>query len=409
MRWRFAGEQTARTLAHDVHRTGSHHTVWTPEVDELKNAQPLRSRQSRRVTRHSAAIQCHDLARLHVLDECPADSVEGTALGGQHPAIFAAPDAQRTDTVRIAHADERVRGHDDEGVGATYDAHGAEYSLHDVPRVSPRHQVGDEFAVDGRFKDDALLFQCCTQGWGVDQVSVVGKSQRTTSVADNQWLCIDDQAPPAGRVPNVSACHRPGECCKALLVEDLRHQPHGLVVQDLVPCADGDPRALLAPMLQGIETIVGGAGGAGLRTADNAKNPTFLVQTAHASHTLISFSSEPLQAAARSTTGARTSDLPETSMFNSAPPVVPSTASGTPISTAASTSACRSPAPTVTTIRDGASPKRSASGRIPAGRERSAPVCPLLYDSATVTERPPSLTSCADRINPRRIPVRHSS
>ena len=77
----------------------------------------------------------------------------------------------------------------------------------------------------------------------------MGKSQRTSTVAHDQWLCIDDQAAPAGRVPDVSACHRPGKCRKALLVEDLRHQPHCLVVQDLVPCADGDPRALLAPML----------------------------------------------------------------------------------------------------------------------------------------------------------------
>src|SRR5450759_5326875 len=108
MRWRFAGEQTARTLAHDVHRTGSHHTVWAPEVDELKDAQALRPRQSRRVAHYPAATQCHDLARLDVPDQCPTDSVEGTALGGQDPTIFAAPNDQGTDTVRIAHADERV-------------------------------------------------------------------------------------------------------------------------------------------------------------------------------------------------------------------------------------------------------------------------------------------------------------
>src|SRR5262249_54339177 len=89
-----------------------------------------------------------------------------------------------------------------------------------------------------------------------------------------QRLRIAEMRGTGGGVASVAQSHLANQSMQDVPVEDLRHQSHATVNAELLAVTSDDPRTLLAPVLQGIKTIIGQFGG--IRMAVNAEHATVM-------------------------------------------------------------------------------------------------------------------------------------
>ena len=74
-------------------------------------------------------------------------------------------------------------------------------------------------------------------------------------------------------MPDAGVAHQPVEHVAG---EDLRHQPHAPVDVEGLAVGRDDARALLPPVLEGVEAIVGQFGG--IRMPMDAKDPAVMLR-----------------------------------------------------------------------------------------------------------------------------------
>ena len=101
---------------------------------------------------------------------------------------------------------------------------------------------------------------------------VMARRRKLGSVGEPPVVAERDRAPGGGAegglrvLPRGRAVHRvagvpdgdvAGECAQGGVVEDLRHEPHVLVDEDLLPVGGRDPRGFLPAVLQRVQPEVG--------------------------------------------------------------------------------------------------------------------------------------------------------
>ena len=112
----------ARQLPPHVH-TGLAHShsaqaaVRAGEVDVLEDAEGFPGRNEGKLRAQTLIIDHHNLSRFEIADECGADQVEGTGLGGEHPRITELSERKGAKTIGIADSNNLVLPHDDNGKG----------------------------------------------------------------------------------------------------------------------------------------------------------------------------------------------------------------------------------------------------------------------------------------------------
>ena len=104
-----------------------------------------------------------------------------------------------------------------------------------------------------------LLLQLGPELDRVGQVAVVGERQLTAVVAPDRLRVLPGAAA-GGRVAGVADRHVALQRPQLLLVEDLGDQPRVAQRGDVPALAGGDPRRLLAPVLQRVQREVGEPG-----------------------------------------------------------------------------------------------------------------------------------------------------
>ena len=112
----FARELAAHFLADFVDVVAVDDAVGPREIDVFKNAErALLVRGKRLDAGQPFFVDDDDFARLHVADEFGVNQIERGGLAGKHiRTVGRAADGQRTETVRIAHADQFLFRHDDQ-------------------------------------------------------------------------------------------------------------------------------------------------------------------------------------------------------------------------------------------------------------------------------------------------------
>src|SRR5258708_34380208 len=92
--------------------------VGTREIDVLENAEraPFVQRKGLQ-TLEAVLVDDHDFPRLHVADEFGVNQLERARLAGEHPGLAHPPEAERPQSMRVAHADQFLFGLDVPRVG----------------------------------------------------------------------------------------------------------------------------------------------------------------------------------------------------------------------------------------------------------------------------------------------------
>ena len=232
----------------------------------------------------AAAVRHHDLTGADVPLEPGAHGVQRAGLGGEyHRPVLEPAHAQRAEPVGIPGGDELGGGGDHQGIGALDPVHGGGHGLLDGggPQALLDDDVGDDLRVRGGLEDGAPALQLGAQLVGVGEVSVVGQGHAALVVVDQDGLDIALVVAAGGTVADVAhgdvaGAQRP----EPLLGEDLAHEAHVPVGGEDTVVVDGDARALLAPVLQGIKRVIrqGGHVGRGLRI--HAEDAALLVDVA---------------------------------------------------------------------------------------------------------------------------------
>ena len=236
--------------------------VGTRDVGELEDAEPRLdlAQPGNLEARGPVGVDHDELAGRDLAHEGGADHAEGRRLGGQHPALGgvgrAEPaQAQGAEAVRVAHAEEPLGAHDDEGERALQDG---EHQLQRRGEVlglgeGVHQELGDDVAVGAdrpRQHPDLL-----GQGAGVGQVAVVPEREAGPPHRPVDRLGARPVRGAVRRVAGVPDGEMPVEPREGALVEDGRHQTHVLDDGDGVAVAHRHAGRLLAPVLQGEEAI----------------------------------------------------------------------------------------------------------------------------------------------------------
>ena len=109
-------------------------------------------------------------------------------------------------------------------------------------------------------KSGSLVFQLLAQFPGVDQVAVVGQDNVLSLVVGQEGLGIAAGGTARGGIAHMAHGYPAGEGAQAGLGKDVRHQAHALVLVHAVRIQGNDARALLAPVLLGVEAEIGQTG-----------------------------------------------------------------------------------------------------------------------------------------------------
>ena len=274
-----AGELAAHLDAHLVHVAVGDVRVGPGEVHVLEHAERAPRVLGERLHRaQSVRVDDHDLARLHVADELRLDQVQRAGLARQHePSVGQPADAQRTEAVRVAHADELVLGEDDQGICALDAAHGLDQSALVAARLRRLgEQVDDDLGIHRRLEDGALGLQLVAQGGGVGEVAVVADGDLALGAIDGQRLGVGQVRRPGRRVARVADGRGADQLVEHVAVEDVRHQPHALVDVELLAVGRDDAGRFLAAVLELVEPVVGELGG--VRMAVDAEHAAVVLR-----------------------------------------------------------------------------------------------------------------------------------
>ena len=280
-----------------------------------------------------------------------------------------------------------------------------------------------DFGIAARLEDRALAHELVAQLVRVDQVAVVADRDLAVRAVDEESA---ERSTAGSRLPSSTARGRsracPGRLGERVAVEDVGHVAHRPGDADLLAVGRGDAGALLAAMLQRVQTEVGHVGGFGM--TEDAEDAAFVLELVHGQFVTRRDSGDPPARTCRSivtsTTPARASvdrrpriarrrpGLP-TAIRSRFPPVSPMTRAGTPAAAARCKHFRHIVGGSDTTTRDADSPNSAAASLIrrvscdvDLERDLGADAAVPKQHSASVTASPPSEQSCAERTSARR-------
>ena len=173
--------------------------------------------------------------------------------------------------------DELGGGRDHQRIGPFDPAHSGIHGLLNGCGTEPLlyDDIGDHLAVGGGVENGSVLLQTVPQLIGVGQISVVRQRHPAFMVIDDDGLGVALAVGAGGSIADVSHDDVAGpQLFDALLWENLVDQPLVAIGGEHPVIIDRDPRALLPPVLEGKQPVIGQRGHIGGRSGKNAKDTT---------------------------------------------------------------------------------------------------------------------------------------
>ena len=273
---RLLGQTAAQGLARLVDAASENLAVRTGEIDELEHAMGLGG--ARQLADDPGAVPVHgqNLAGPHFPDELGADDVERAGFRGDHVGPVQPAQMQGPHPPGVA---DGVQGRgclDHQGVGARDLLQGVLERRRQVAGRGFGHQMENDFRVRRGLKNGPQPFQPLAQRPGVGEVAVVADGDGAPGRRDHDGLRVGHRGGSRRGVAHVAHGHPPFEAIQDVLLENVRHEPHGHVGEEFFSVGTDDPGRLLAPVLELLQTQVGQAGSFGVVV--NAENTALLVQ-----------------------------------------------------------------------------------------------------------------------------------
>ena len=179
-------------------------------------------------------------------------------------------------------ANQLLGGHEHQRVGPLQLGHGGAKGVLDGGGGQPLlgDDIGDDLGVAGAVEDGPGQLQFIPELGGVAQVAVVGQCHAALLVVDLNGLAVAPVGGPGGAVTGVAHRHSPlGEPVQHLAGEHLPYQPQVLVGGEDPVVIDYNAAALLSPVLEGIQAVVGQPAHISGPGADDAKDAALLMNT----------------------------------------------------------------------------------------------------------------------------------
>ena len=278
----FDRELGADALARLIYRHALHHGIRPGEIDIFEDAEAFPQPGERLETADALVVDDDDLARLHVADEVSADDVQRAGLARQHPAAgrAVAGDAAENKGAhahRIAHAEQRLVGQGDQGIGADDAPQGVDQTVLDGGIERDGDEVDEHLAIGGGLEQAAALDQLAVQRLGVGEVAVMGDRETTEYEIGIKRLDIPQNGVARGGVTIMADRDPAGQRCDDLgVAEIIADQAHAAMGVEARTVISDDPRGLLAPMLQRVQTECGN--GSGVGDVPDAEHAAFLME-----------------------------------------------------------------------------------------------------------------------------------
>ena len=273
------GKESPGPLPCGAHRGAVDHRVRPCKVNELKDTQmPAGRPAAAGITFHAVIADGDDLAGADVPDEPGSDGIQRTAFRGKDRfPVCCLSHTEGAEAVGIPGGDQLGGRGDHQRIGPLDPAHGGINRLLDGRGSEPllHDDIGDHFAVGGGVEDGAALLQPVSQLIGIGQIPVVGQGHPAFMVIDDDGLSVALAVGAGGSIADVSHDDVAGpQLFDALLWENLVDQPLVAIGGKHPVIIDRDPRALLPPVLEGKQPVIGQRGHIGSCSGKNAKDTT---------------------------------------------------------------------------------------------------------------------------------------
>src|ERR1019366_3863331 len=156
----FAGELGAHFLADFIDSVAIDDAVGPREIDVFKNAERAFMVVGKSGDAgESVFVDDDNFAGRHIADELRVDQIKRRRLAGKHPrAVRGAANGQRTETKRVARADQFLFRHYDQGIRAFDAAETLHKRVGHAAQLRLREHHDDDFAVHGGLKNEAATF-----------------------------------------------------------------------------------------------------------------------------------------------------------------------------------------------------------------------------------------------------------
>src|SRR5216684_3384869 len=408
-------QQLPERLAAVVHRAAKNRAVGPREIDVLENAVLMRLFRREMDGLDPRARNAHHLAGLDLADIFRAEQIEGAGFRSHHPHRTQPPDIERAEAARIADGVKLVEREEQERVRAFHLVERVADGPGEIPRCAAGNQMDDDFRVAGGLEDRAAMLELAPPVAGIGEIAVVAERELAFVAVNQDGLAIVQRSVSGGGIPRMTYRGIARKLGNHVGLEDFFDFAHGAVRVQVHAVARDDARRFLAAMLQRVQAKVSELGCLGM--AEDAEHTAFVVEVVVEHPVWINHfdrsvrSSELAQASRKSETPLRITACAFHSMRNSPPRVTcPISCAATRYCLAIASTRAIEPCATDTTARAPRSPNSAASAGSRAARVTRAERPSLAKQhSARVVARPPSLTSCAERIAPSAASAaRHS-
>ena len=175
--------------------------VGSGEINEFEDAERGARRCEGTERTHTFRVDDHDLAGRDLALELRSDEIQRAGFRGEHVRVAEAAEDERTEPVRVAHADERLGREHDETERALQRAQSGERF---AGRGLTREKMKDDLAIRRGLKKRPGILQLGAQSRRVDQVAVVRDGQRTAHGVGDKRLRVGQRARTGRRVTHVA-------------------------------------------------------------------------------------------------------------------------------------------------------------------------------------------------------------
>ena len=136
------------------------------------------------------AADGHNLPRFHVAHKPGVNQIQGAGFARQHPRPVNPPEAQWSEPIRVAQADEFVLRHDHQRVGPFNAVQGPHQVVTLAVQSRLRQQMQNDLAIHRGLEDRAFGLQLLAELGGIGQVAVVGDGDLAARAIHGQRLGV---------------------------------------------------------------------------------------------------------------------------------------------------------------------------------------------------------------------------
>ena len=291
--WGFARELASHGIAALIDRAAKHQAVGTRKINVFKDATRLRRR--RRIETRADAFGPNDdqFAGFDVAFVGSAKQIKCAGFRGKDDRILLlgsqsrdAAHCQWAKPARIAGSEYTVTADHHQGKRAFHATQAVGDGIWQRLLAGQRDQVNQHFRVAVGLEDRALALQLRANRLRVYQVAIMSNRNRALVGLHHDGLGIQQGRIAGRRISGVADSQNAAQRSQHVMAEDIRDQPHGLVLAQPLAVRGDDARRFLSTMLESMQSEISKL--LGLRMGVDGDHAAFITKFVGSQHLAVS-------------------------------------------------------------------------------------------------------------------------